>query len=107
MALHGKYGKDAAPKSSEGYISEALHGGHGPSEGLHHMKVDRKDQSILTPTPVDNVKLAMDLESSICDEGGFRGGTTNLEHSINGAKGLPDGDIGAAGPVRHVIIPNH
>ena len=107
MALHKTYGKDAVPHSSEAYISEALHGGDGPSEGLIHRKLDRKDQSLLTAVALDNVKLAMHIPSSICDEGGFRGGTTNLEHSLEGAKGLPDGDVGAAGPVRHVILPNH
>jgi hypothetical protein len=107
MALHKTYGKDAVPHSSEGFISEALHGGHGPSEGLHHKKIDRKDQSILTAVAMDNVVLAMGIPSSILDEGGFRGGTTNLEHSLEGAHGLPDGDVGAAGPVRHIILPNH
>jgi hypothetical protein len=107
MALHGKFGKDNVPKSNEGFISEALHGGSGPSEGLHHKKIDRKDQSILTAVGLDNVKLAMDLPSSILDEGGFRGGTKNLEHSLEGASAPADGDVGAAGPVHHVIIPNH
>lgn len=106
MALHGKFGKDAVPKSNEAYIGHALHGGDGHSNGLHHYPVDRKDQSILTALPPDNVKLAMDLPSSILDTHA-RGGTTNLEHSLEGCRGIKDGDVGAAGPVRHVVIPNH
>lgn len=102
-----KYGKDRVPKGSDGYISEALHGGSGPSEGLHSKGIDRKGQTILTAVGMDNVDLAMNIESSILDEGGFRGGTTNLKHSVEGATGLADGDVGADGPVRHVIIPNH
>lgn len=107
MALHGKYGKDAVPKGSEGYISKALTGGSGPSEGIHDEKVDRKDQSIKTAVALDNVTLAMDIESSICDTSGIHGGTRNLKHSIDGAEAPADGDVGAAGPVNHVIIPNH
>lgn len=102
-----KFGKDRPAKSNEGFIGEALTGGEGPSEGLHHKTIDRKDQSILTAVAMDNVKLAMEIPSSILEEQGFRGSTRNIGHSIDGAEGLPDGDVGAAGPVRHVIIPNH
>jgi hypothetical protein len=106
MALHGKFGKDAVPKSNEAYIAHALHGGDGHSNGLHHYPVDRKDQSILTALPSDNVKLAMEIPSSILDTG-VRGGTRNLEHSLEGCKAPADGDVGAAGHVRHIVIPNH
>jgi hypothetical protein len=105
--LHKTYGKDMVSKSSEGYIHEALTGGEGPSEGMVSKKIDRKDQSILTPVAMDNVKCAMDVETSILDEKGFRGSTKNLEHSLEGASAPGDGDVGAAGPVRHVILPNH
>src|SRR5262249_46907437 len=105
---HSPYGKDRVAKGSEGYISSALTGGRGESEGLDSMKVDRKNQSILTPTPQDNVTLAFDIETSIKhDTRGFHGGTTNVAHSLDGAKAPADGDVGAAGPVDHNIIPDH
>jgi hypothetical protein len=101
----GKYGKD----HPDNFIEGALTGGHGPSEGMHHMKVDRKSQSINTPVAMDNVKLALHIETSIVDDDGhpFHGSTTNLKHSVEGASAPRDGDVGAAGPVRHDIIPNH
>lgn len=101
------YGKDRPSKGGEGYISSALTGGSGPSEGIVNMKVDRKNQSIKTSFPTDNVDLAMDIETSLRDASGFHGGTRNLKHSIDGAQAPADGDVGAAGPVNHVIIPNH
>lgn len=107
MALNKTYGKDRVAKGSEGYISEALHGGSGKSEGIHEKGIDRKGQSIMTPVGMDNVELALDIETSILDEGGFHGSTRNLKHSIDGAEAPADGDVGAAGPVRHDIIPNH
>lgn len=99
----GEYGKD----HPERFIEGALTGGHGPSEGIHHTKVDRKGQSIMTPVAMDNVKLAMPIESSILEEGGFRGSTTNVKHSLEGARAPSDGDVGAAGHVRHDIIEDH
>lgn len=106
--LNKKYGKDRVPKGNEGFIEHALTGGDGASEGIFHEKVDRKDQSINTAVALDNVTLAMDIPSSIVDdERGFHGSTRNLKHSIDGAEAPADGDVGAAGPVDHVIIPNH
>lgn len=103
-----KYGKDRVPGGSEGYISEALRGGSGKSEGIDILKVDRKGQTINTASGMDNVECAMDVESSLRDGGKtFHGGTRNLKHSIDGAQAPADGDVGAAGPVDHVIIPNH
>lgn len=104
-----KFGKDKPSSSEEGFINHALTGGHGPSEGMHHMKVDRKSQSIITPVPMDNVKLALHIKSSIIDDGGHpvHGSTTNLKHSLEGAHAPGDGDLGTAGPVRHDVIPNH
>lgn len=108
MALNrnGAFGKDRVPKGSEAYIEEALHGGHGPSEGIHDVRINRPQQSIMTAVAMDNVDLAMDIESSILDEGGFAGGVDNLEHSLKGASAENE-DVGAAGKVRRTIIPNH
>lgn len=108
MAINrnGAFGKDRVPKGSEGYIEEALRGGKGPSEGIHDVKIDRPQQSINTAVALDNVNLAMDIKSSILDDGGFGGGVDNLEHSLKGSSAVND-DVGAAGKVKHVIIPNH
>ena len=109
MAMTSRpFGKDRVPKGSEGYISEALTGGSGKSEEIYIEKVDRKGQTINTASAMDNVDLAMDIPSSIIDdERGFHGSTRNLKHSIDGAEAPADGDVGAAGPVDHVIIPDH
>jgi hypothetical protein len=48
----------------------------------------------------------MPIKSSICDEGEFHGGVDNLKHSLTGASAVNE-EVGAAGPLRHVIIPNH
>ena len=98
----GKFGKDHPKK----FIDGALTGGHGPSENIHHYPVDRPHQVINTPVALDNVKLALDIESSILDEEGFHGGVTNVKHSLEGASVVNE-EVGAAGPVKHVIIPNH
>lgn len=100
------YGKDRVAKGSEGYISEALRGGSGPSEGIHDKKIDRKDQSIMTAVAMDNVDLCMDIETSILEEGGFRGSPTNLDHSLTGTSAVNE-KVGADGPVHETIIPNH
>ena len=96
-----KFGKD----HPERFIEGALTGGHGPSTGLYHKPVDRPHQSILTPVPMDNVKLAMPIETSILDDG-FHGGVDNLKHSLTGSSAVNE-EVGAAGPLKHVIIPNH
>ncbi len=101
---HPIYGKDMPSHSEEEYIDHALTGGAGPSNGLHHYPVDRRDQRILTAVALDNVKLAMHEPSSILDEE-FAGGE-NIGHRLKGASAVNE-EIGAAGPVRHVIIPNH
>lgn len=98
----GKYGKDHPGNFIEG----ALTGGHGPSEGIKSTPVDRPHQTINTPVGFDNVKLAMDVPSSIADEGGFRGGVDNLKHSLTGSSAVNE-EVGASGPVTHVIVPNH
>jgi hypothetical protein len=84
------FGKDKLPHSSEGFISEALHGGKGASEGMFHSKGGRDGQTILTAVPPDNVCLAMDIESSILDKK-FAGSETDLGHSLKGASAVQDG----------------
>lgn len=95
-----------APASSEGFISSALRGGSGPSKGISTKSIDRPDQKIMTAVGMDNVQLAMHTKSSILDEGGFPGGVDNLKHSLTGTSAVNE-EVGAAGPIRHVILPNH
>ena len=100
------FGKDKVARSSEGFISEALTGGHGPSEGIHHESADRPGQTINTAVAMDNVDLAMPIETSILEEGGFHGGVDNLSHSLTGSSAVNE-EVGASGPVKHHIIPHH
>lgn len=103
MAVINKpYGKD----DPERFIEGALTGGSGPSNEIVHTKVDRPKQSINTAFGMDNVKLAMPIETSLKDEGGFRGGVDNLDHSLKGSSAVNE-EVGAAGPVKKTIIPNH
>lgn len=104
--MAGKFGKDTPAKSSEGFISKALTGGSGPSNEIVNKKIDRPNQSIKTAFGMDNVKLAMNTDSSIRDESGFGGGDSNLKHSLTGASAVNE-EVGAAGKLKHVIIPNH
>ena len=108
MAM-GKYGKD----KPENFIAGALKGEGGThieegvtkSDCMSYKSIGRS-QRILTAVALDNVDLALDVETSIMDEGGFRGSINNVGHSLTGASGVSD-DLGTAGPVKHVIIPNH
>lgn len=104
MAM-GKYGKDRPAESAEGYIGRALRDGSGPSNGIHNYDVDRPNQSIKTAVALDNVKLAMPIESSILDTDA-RGGVTNLKHSLTGTSSVNE-EVGASGSVKHTIIPDH
>ena len=97
----GPYKKD----HPENFIEGALTGGHGPSEGIHHEPVDRPHQSINIAVAMDNVKLAMPIETSILDDK-FHGGVDNLRHSLDGASAVNE-EVGAAGPLKHVIIADH
>jgi len=107
MAMkNSPFGKDRVVKGSESYIERALTGGHGPSEGIHDVRIDRPQQSINTAVALDNVDLAMDIKSSILDEGGFAGGIDNLEHSLKGSTAENE-DVGAAGKTKSTIFPNH
>jgi hypothetical protein len=99
-----KYGKDRG--GSEAYISEALHGGDGPSSGMQKLDVDRPNQVIMRAHALDNVQCAGFEESTLKDLGGFAGGVTNIGHTLKGATGLGS-DGGEAGTVKHKIIPDH
>lgn len=96
------FGKD----SPERFIDGALTGGSGPSAGIREIKVNRPDQKINEATPMDNVKLAMPIKSSILEEGGIGGGIENLKHSLTGTSAENE-DVGAAGKLKHDVIPNH
>jgi hypothetical protein len=102
MALNnGKYGKDRP----ERFIDGALKGGSGPSNEIVDSKVNRPDQVIKTAFAMDNVNLVEPMESSIKDTK-FGGGIENIGHSLTGGSAVNE-DVGAAGKVKHVIIPNH
>lgn len=95
------YGKD----NPERFISGALKGGSGASNGIDTKKIDRPDQSINTAFPMDNVSLAMPMDSSVRDSS-WRGSKENLAHSLTGVSAVQS-DVGAAGPVKKTIFPNH
>lgn len=105
-ATNRPFGKDKAPKSSEGFISHALTGGSGPSEDIKNYPVDRPGQTIKTAFAMDNVTLAMDIPTSLKDVGGIGGGVDNLKHSLTGTSAVNE-EVGATGKLKHVIIPNH
>lgn len=103
--MHPKFGKDRPSSGEEGFINHALTGGHGPSNAIHDMHVDRPEQTIKTAFAMDNVTLAMHIPSSIMDTN-IPGDCENLEHSLRGASAVQE-EVGAVGHVKHVIIPNH
>ena len=76
------------------------------ANGISEKKIDRPNQSINTAVPADNVKLAMPIETSILDEGGWAGGITNLGHSLSGASAV-QAEVGAQGKTKKFIPPNH
>ncbi len=101
------YGKDRPATSSESFIGRALTGGTGPSNAQKEMGIDRPSQKIITASAMDNVKLACPIETSIFDDAGsFAGGKENLKHSLTGASAVQQ-EVGAAGKVKHTIIPDH
>lgn len=100
------YGDKKVASSSEGFISRALTGGRGKSNEIEEMGVDRPDQKINTAFAMDNVKLAMPITTSLKGDSGFAGSESNLKHSLTGSSAVNE-EVGAAGPLRHVIIPNH
>lgn len=104
--MAGKFGKDRPAKSSEGFISHALTGGSGKSNEIEDLPVDRPNQKIKRAYGLDNVTLALDIETSLKGAGGFAGGVDNLKHSLTGTSAVNE-EVGAAGSVKHVIIPSH
>jgi hypothetical protein len=83
MAVKRPYGKDDPDR----FISGALTGGGGPSNEIEDLGVDRPNQSIKRAYAMDNVKLAMPIESSLKDgNSGFSGGVDNLKHSLTGRR---------------------
>jgi len=95
------YGKD----NPERFISGALTGGSGKSNQIDEASIDRPSQKINTAFAMDNVRLAMPIETSIRDKS-FPGGVDNLKHSLTGASAVNE-EVGAAGKLKHTIIPNH
>lgn len=76
--------------------------GTGKSSGIYDEKANF-GQTIKCAHGQDNVH-GMDLPDTF--GGSFRGGTTNLGHSLKGASAVQDGP-GAAGSVKRTVIPNH
>lgn len=72
-----------------GFVDKALTGGNGPSSGIDKKSIG-KGQTLVSSFGVDNVKLAMDVETSTRDAGGFAGGIDNLKHSLTGASAVQD-----------------
>jgi len=107
MALPTRpYGKDKVTRGNAGFIESALTGGSGQSNGMKSKSAGRPQQEIITPFPMDNVKLAMPIHNELAEEGGFAGGVDNLKHSLSGTSEVQE-EVGAAGKVKHVIIPWH
>jgi hypothetical protein len=80
------YGKD----DPERFISGALTGGSGKSDEIETKSIGR-GQTINTAFAMDNVKLAMPIESSIKDDySGFGGGPDNLSHSLTGTSAVQE-----------------
>jgi hypothetical protein len=99
--LHGKYGKDHVAKGSEGYISEALFGGHGPSDEIVNKSIGH-GQTLKSAYALDNVTEICDIPTSLKEGHGvpFRGGENNITHSLRGASVIND-DMLADGKVKH------
>lgn len=71
--------------------------GEGKSEGMVRKEIG-DGQSILSAYPQDNVHgMSLDDERG----GKFRGGPTNLGHSLKGGVSAVQDGPGAAGPVDH------
>jgi hypothetical protein len=64
-AVNKPYGKDKVVKGSASFIESALTGGSGPSRDIVDYHVDRPSQTIKTAFAMDNVKLAMPIETSM------------------------------------------
>ena len=104
--LNRKYGKDRPAKSNESFISGALTGGSGDSNEVETLPVDRPNQKINRAYGMDNVKLACPIPTSLKGDGGFAGGVDNIKHSLTGTSAVNE-EVGAAGKLRHIIVPDH
>jgi hypothetical protein len=103
MAVKRPFGKDDPSR----FIDGALRGGSGSSNEVQEMGCDRPDQKIVTSFGLDNVGKVYGRDaSSMKDKGGFAGSPENLKHSLSGASAVQE-ELGAAGKLKHVIIPNH
>jgi hypothetical protein len=106
MAMVRKtYGKDHPAQSNESFIGKALTGGTGDSNEVVTYPVDRPEQKIKTSFAMDNVVLACPIKTSLKDMT-WPGGVDNIKHSLTGASAVNE-EVGAAGKVKHVIVPNH
>jgi hypothetical protein len=117
MARNGKYGKD----NPERFIDEALDGGGAPghdgeegfqdsltSNEIERIPADRRGQEIQRAYAMDNVGRVYDRfpTSMKHDFANIHGSVDNLKHSLTGTSAVNE-EVGAAGPVKHIIIPNH
>jgi len=109
------YGKDKPERFLDGALNGDKQGktstvGYQETMTSNEMlkyPVDRKDQHILTSFAMDNVgEVYGRYATSMRNMEGIAGGTKNLQHSLTGASAVDEG-VGAAGKVKHVIIPNH
>lgn len=86
----GVFTSNPLGKGKSNGMTRTAAGGTGPSGGVK--------QSILSAYPQDNVH-GVDLPDT--RGGSFRGGPTNLAHSLKGASAVQEGP-GAAGKVKYI-----
>jgi len=114
MAVKRPYGKDSPEKFIDGALDGDTGGEASPhgfqdtmtSNEMKEYSVNRKDQKILTAFAMDNVGRVYGRYATSMKDMEVPGGPTNLKASLKGASAV-DEDVGAAGSVKHVIIPNH
>ena len=117
MAILGKYGKDRPAQSNESFIGGALTGDTGPetgpvyqntstSKGIKDYPCGRPQQIIKTAVPLDNVGKVYGRPQTSIFNTDWTGAVDNLKHSLTGSSAVNE-EVGAAGPVKHVIVPWH
>lgn len=79
----------SSSKGNQGFISGALTGGSGKSNGIETQSIG-KGQRVMRAYPMDNVNLAMEVKTSMRGDRGFGGGDTDLSHSLSGASAVQD-----------------
>lgn len=84
-------------KSSSEFTENSI--GKGKSTGISDKNIGFGGQHIKTAYPMDNIH-GLDLPNT--RGGSFRGGPTNLKHSLTGATAVQDGP-GAAGKVKNIL----